>query len=229
MLVSLKEITNCEDYYIDDTTFQVVSFKYKKYTEGRILKPKFVNGYIRYAFQINGKQKQIRLHHIIVKLFIDKNFDSNKFDVDHKNHNRQDNSIDNLCIVSRIENNRNTSKSRTGKEIDHKDRNPKNNSIENLAIVSRSENIRNVSKSRTGTEFNFVNDIGNALIINSEAQIYYSLDFDKFYMKITQSGKFKELHMCFKNGKYPCIRYQYNNKQHYLNIDKFKKSLKQQQ
>ena len=194
MLVSLKEITNCEDYYIDDQTFQIVSFKQKKYEQGKILKPYIdKDGYIRYRFCINGKRKQIRLHHIIVKLFIDPTFDSTKFQVDHKNHNRQD------------------------------------NSIENLAVVSHSDNNRNVSKSRTGGEFNFVDDIGNALIINSEAQIYYSLDLDKFFMYINQSSKYKELHVCLKNGKYPSIQYQYNNKHHYINIDKFKNSLKQQQ
>ena len=192
MLVSLKDIVDCDDYYIDDQTFQIVSFKQKKYENGKILKPRFrKDGYIDYHFCINGKQKQIRLHHIIVKLFIDKNFDSEKFEVDHKNHNRQD------------------------------------NSIENLAVVSRSENIRNMS-SKNGVKFNYIDDIGNALIINSEAQIYYSLDLDKFYMKITQSGKFKELHEYLNNGKYPCIQYKYNNKQHNFSINKFKKSLNKQ-
>ena len=120
MLVSLKELTNCEDYYIDDTTFQIVSFKQKKYTEGRIIIPHIKkDGYIDYRFYVNGKCKHILLHHIIVKLFIDKNFDSSKFDVDHKNHNRLDNSIDNLCIVNRIENNRNASKSWNGKEFNY--------------------------------------------------------------------------------------------------------------
>ena len=193
MLVSLKEILRCEDYYIDDQTFQIVSFKQKKYEQGKILKPHIdKDGYIFYSFSVNGKYKYIRLHHIIVKLFIDKNFDSTKFQVDHKNHNRQDNSIDNLCIVS------------------------------------QSENSRNVSKSRTGREFNFVDDIGNALVINEEAQIYYSLDLDKFYMYINHTNKFKGLHECFKNDKYHCIQYSYNNKQHYLNIDKFKKSINKQ-
>ena len=192
MLVSLKEITNCEDYYIDDQTFQIVSFKQKKYTEGKILKPRIdKDGYIFYHFSVNGKYKNIRLHHIIVKLFIDKNFDSSKNDIDHKNHNRQDNSIDNLAVVSRIENNRNMS-------------------------------------SKNGVKFNFVDNIGNALVINADAGIYYSLDLDKFYMFIEHTNKFKELHECLKNGKYPCIQYKYNNKQHYLNIDKFKKSLNKQ-
>ena len=191
MLISLKDITKCEDYYIDDQTFQIVSFKQKKYEQGRILKPDIRNGYIYYDFYVNGKRKRIYLHHIIVKLFIDKNFDSNKFDIDHKNHNRQD------------------------------------NSIENLAIVTRSENNRNVS-SKNGKKFNFVDDIGKSLVINSEAQIYYSLDLDKFFMYINHTNKFKELHVCFNKG-IPCIRYRYNNKQYQFSINKFKKSLKQQQ
>ena len=58
MLVSLKDITNCEDYYIDDKTFQIVSFKNKKYTEGKILKPNIrKDGYIQYTFSVNGKKK----------------------------------------------------------------------------------------------------------------------------------------------------------------------------
>ena len=189
MLVSLKDIVGCNDYYIDDQNFQVVSFKNKKYTEGKILKPHINNnGYIYYKFSINGKPKNIFLHHIIVKLFIDKNFDSTKFEIDHKNHNRQDNSIDNLCIVSRLENNRNLS-------------------------------------SKNGKEFNFLSDIGKSLVINEEAQIYYSLDLDKFYMYINHTNKFKELHIFLNNGKNPSIRYRYNNKQYMFSINKFKKSL----
>lgn len=190
MLVSLKDIVGSDDYYIDDTTFQIVSFKQKKYTEGKILTPIIKkDGYIQYQFCVNGKRKCILLHHIIVKLFIDKNFDSSKFEVDHMDHNRTNNSIDNLCIVS------------------------------------RSDNSRNMSKSRTGKEFNFLDDIGKKLIINEEAQIYYSLDLDKFYMLINHTGKYKELHVFLNNGKNPCIKYQYNNKQHTFSIDKFKKSI----
>ena len=193
MLVSLKDITNCEDYYIDDQTFQIVSFKQKKYEQGRILIPKIdKDGYIRYRFRINGKLKEIRQHHIVVKLFIDKNFDSKKSEVDHKNHNRQDNSIDNLCVVSRLENN------------------------------------RNVSKSWNGKKFNFVDNIGRSLTINEEAQIYYSLEFDKFYMFIQHTKQFKELHVHLNHGKNPCIQYQYNNKHYKFSINKFKKNLNKQ-
>lgn len=192
MLVSLKELTNCEDYYIDDTTFQIVSFKQKKYTEGKILTPNINKyGYIQYRFNVNGKQKCILLHKIIVKMFIDPNFDSSKFEVDHKNRNKQD------------------------------------NSIENLAIVSHSENQRNKS-SKNGKEFNYIDDIGEKLVINSEAGIYYSLELDKFYMLINQSGKYKELHVYLNHGKNPSIQYKYNNKNHKFSINKFKRNLNKQ-
>ena len=192
MLISLKEILGCEDYYIDDQTFQIVSFKQKKYEQGRILIPNINGGgYIRYRFQINGKRKHIYLHHIIVKLFIDKNFDSSKNVIDHKDHNRTNNSIDNLCIVS------------------------------------QSENCRNMS-SHKGKIFNYINDIGNSLIINEEAQIYYSLELDKFFMYINQTNKYKELHVCLHYGN-PYVYYCYKNKLHNFSVNKFKKSLKQQQ
>ena len=192
MLISLKDITKCEDYYIDDKTFQIVSFKQKKYEQGRILKPDIRNGYIYYDFYVNGKRKHIYLHHIIVKIFIDKNFDSSKNVIDHKDHNRTNNSIDNLCIVS------------------------------------PSENCRNMS-SQKGKDFNYIDNIGNYLVINEEIGIFYSLDLDKFFMYINHTNKYKELHIHFNNGKNPSIRYRYNNKQYMLSINKFKKSINKQQ
>ena len=191
-LLSLKDIVGSDYYYIDDETLQIYSFKYKKYTNGKLLKPHFnKNGYIDYGFCINGKVKRILYHHIIVKMFINPNFDSTK------------------------------------EEIDHKDRNPKNNSIDNLAVVSSLENHRNMSRSGNGKEFNFINDIGKALVINDEAQIYYSLDYNKFYMFIEHTNKYKELHVCLNKG-IPYIRYRYNNKQYQFSINKFKKNLNKQ-
>ena len=117
-LLSLEKIVGCNDYYIDDETLQIYSFKNKKYTDGKLLKP-FIknNGYISYQFCINGKRKQILYHYIIVKMFINHNFDSTKEEIDHLNHNKQDNRIENLAIVSRLENCRNVSKSWNGKEF----------------------------------------------------------------------------------------------------------------
>ena len=191
MLVSLKDIVGCEDYYIDDSTFQIVSFKNKKYEQGRILKPDINgSGYIRYNFSVNNKVKHILLHHIIIKLFIDKNFDSTKFEVDHKDRNKTNNNIDNLCIVSHLENQRNRS-------------------------------------SMNGKEFNFVDNIGRSLTINEEAQIYYSLELDKFFMYIKHTNKYNELHECIYNG-YPSVSYCYNNKVYKFRTTKFRKNLKKQ-
>ena len=189
VLISLKDITKCDDYYIDDKTLQIYSFKQKKYTDGKLLTPQINNnGYLRYTFWVNGKYKYIFYHHIIVNMFINPNFDSTKED------------------------------------IDHMDRNKLNNNIENLAVVSRSKNCRNTSKSWNGKEFNYVNDIGKSLVINEEAKIYYSLDLDKFYMYINQTNKYKELHELISNG-FNYIQYSYNNKQHKISINKFKKNL----
>lgn len=192
VLISLKDITNCDDYYIDDENLQIYSFKQKKYTEGKLLKP-YINrdGYIYYQLRVNGKYKNIYYHHIIVKMFIKSDYNSKKEEIDHMDHNKL------------------------------------NNSIENLAVVSRLENCRNMSISRTGKKFNFIDDIGRSLVINDEAGIYYSLEFDKFYMFIKHTNKYKELHDFLNNG-YPWIQYYYNNKRHYFNVNKFKKSLNKQ-
>lgn len=191
MLVSLKDIV-CDDYYIDDTTFQIVSFKQKKYEQGRILTPHIrKDGYIDYIFFVNGKCKRILLHHIIVKMFINPDYDSKKFDVDHKNHNKQDNSIENLSVVTRSENNRNRS-------------------------------------SMNEVKFNYVDNIGKSLIINTDAGIYYSLEFDKFYMFLQHTNKYKELHVYLNHGKNPSIRYRYNNKYYQFSINKFKRNLNKQ-
>lgn len=186
VLLSLKDIVGTEDYYIDDETFQIWSFK--RYDEGKLLKPHVrKDGYIEFYFRVNGKVKNIFYHKIIVKMFIKKDYDSN------------------------IE------------EIDHCDRNKLNNSIENLKVVSRSENQRNKS-SYNGNKFNFVDDIGESLIINEEAGIFYSLDLDKFFMFINHTKKYKELHEIISGG-YPCITYCCNNKDYIFRTTKFRKNL----
>ena len=108
-LLSLKEIVGCEDYYIDDETLQIYSFKQKKYEQGRLLKPKFNGRYIQYKFCVNGKEKKILYHKIIVKMFIKPDFDSNIEEIDHIDHNSKNNTIENLKVVSRSENCRNQS------------------------------------------------------------------------------------------------------------------------
>lgn len=187
VLLSLKDIVGCEDYYIDDNTLQIWSFK--RYDEGKLLKPQInkTNKYVYYHFSVNGKQKKIYYHHIIVKMFIKKDFNS------------------------KIE------------EIDHMDHNKNNNTIENLCVVSKSENCRNKSSIK-GNKFNFIDNIGQSLIINKEAGIYYSLELDKFFMFIEHTNKYKELHEVSCRG-FPFIQYYYNNKQYDFYTTKFRKNI----
>ena len=187
-LLSIEHIVGTNGYYIDDQDLKIWSFK-KNNKNGKLMKGYYnKDGYLIYNFKVNGKYKHILYHHIIVKMFIKKDFNSKIEEIDHKNHDNNDNSIDNLCVVSRI------------------------------------ENQRNMSRSRTGKQFNFVDNIGRSLIINEEAKIYYSLEYDKFFMYIEHTNKFKELHEHIHKG-YPCIKYSYNNKKHSFYTTKFRKNL----
>ena len=100
-------LNDCEKYAIDNETLDVFSWvagrgcwKKLKGTVGN-------NGYIRYNFSVNGKQVRILKHIIIAKMFINPYYDSKKFEIDHIDHNRQNNSLGNLKIVSKSENNLN--------------------------------------------------------------------------------------------------------------------------
>ena len=121
-LLSLKDIVGCDDYYIDDTTLQIYSFK-QDYENGKLMKPVInKDGYIQYRFSINGKTKKIFYHHhIIVKMFIKPDYDSKIEEIDHQDHNRTNNSIENLKVVSRSENQRNTSRSWNGNKFNFVD------------------------------------------------------------------------------------------------------------
>ena len=120
-LLSLEHIVGTNGYFIDDEDLKIYSFK-RNNKNGKLLKP-FIdkNGYLRYHFFVNGKYKKIFYHTIIVKMFINPNFDSTKEEIDHRDHNRANNSIENLAIVSRSENCRNMSRSRNGKEFNFVD------------------------------------------------------------------------------------------------------------
>lgn len=119
-LLSLEHIVGSNDYYIDDKDLKIYSFKGKN-KNGKLMKGHYTKyGYLRYHFFVNGKNKYIFYHVIIVKMFINPNFDSTKEEIDHLNHNRQDNSIGNLAIVSRSENCRNQS-SMNGKKFNFVD------------------------------------------------------------------------------------------------------------
>ena len=116
-LLSIEHIVGTSGYYIDDKDLQIYRFKNNN-KNGKLLKPQINrDGYVYYHFFVNGKVKNIYYHHIIVKMFLNPNFDSTKEEIDHRDHNRTNNSIENLAIVSRLENCRNISKSWNGKEF----------------------------------------------------------------------------------------------------------------
>lgn len=100
MLLSIENIVGCPGYFIDDQTFDIWSFK--RYKEGRKIKMrKDRGGYLQFDIHNDGKSKTCKYHHIIVKMFIDLNYDSSTQQIDHINHIRDDNRIENLKVVSR--------------------------------------------------------------------------------------------------------------------------------
>ena len=103
MLISLENIIEFPGYYIDDQSYEIWSFK--QYKEGKKIK---LSGnsreYCKFEAYHEGKRKHILFHHIIVKLFIDPNYNPKTQQIDHLDHNKLNNSIDNLKVVSKSEN-----------------------------------------------------------------------------------------------------------------------------
>ena len=103
MLIDLQEFVGCKGYFIDDQTYEIWSFK--RYKDGRKIKlSPDSHGYLKFNICNEGKCKRIWYHQLIVKLFVDPNYNSSTQDIDHIDHNRTNNSIDNLKVVSRREN-----------------------------------------------------------------------------------------------------------------------------
>ena len=108
MLLSLENIVGCPGYFIDDQTYEIWSFK--QYKEGRKIKLRYdKDGYLRFNVWNEGNSKTIRYHQLIVKVFIDPSFNSESMTIDHLDHNRSNNSLDNLRVVTRSENDLNRS------------------------------------------------------------------------------------------------------------------------
>lgn len=106
-LFNLNKIIDTDKYAIDFDLLDIFSWNEKNncwnYMKGTVCK----DGYIRYCFMVNGKKINMYKHVIIARMFIDSKYDSKRFDIDHINHDRQDNSLGNLKIVSKSENNLN--------------------------------------------------------------------------------------------------------------------------
>ena len=95
---------------------------------GHMLKADRVNGYLRMSLFINGKKVRI-MHHRLVWISHYGVYDEDKFVIDHINHIRDDNRIENLRLVTPSHNmiNRITA---NGIEFDYK------NELEDVIIVN---------------------------------------------------------------------------------------------
>ena len=118
MLIDLENIIGVAGYYIDDVTYEIYSFKQKKPRKIKLSPER--KGYLIFSVYNEGKRKHIKYHQVIVKVFIDPTYDPKTQDIDHLDHNRQNNSIDNLKVVSRRENHMNRSYY-NGKQVEYID------------------------------------------------------------------------------------------------------------
>ena len=107
MLIDLENIVGVKGYYIDDSTYEVWSFKKKKPVKMKLNVDN--RGYIQFNVWNEGKMKHIMYHQLIVRLFVDANYDPSTQQIDHLDHNKLNNSIDNLKVVSKSGNNMNRS------------------------------------------------------------------------------------------------------------------------
>lgn len=100
MLIDLQEIVGVSGYFIDDVTYEIWSFKRKKPRKIKLFPDG--GGYLKFVVCNENKcKKNIRYHQIIVKVFIDSDYDPKTHEVDHLDHNKLNNSIDNLKVVSK--------------------------------------------------------------------------------------------------------------------------------
>ena len=84
---------------------------------GRIRKPQLTRGYYQVCLCLNSKKK-FYLVHVLVYIAYYGIYDTNKYDIDHIDHNRLNNHISNLRLVNRSLNNINISHMK-GKQFDY--------------------------------------------------------------------------------------------------------------
>ena len=184
MLIDLQEIVGVSGYFIDDVTYEIWSFKQKK--DGRKIKlcPDS-RGYLKFNVYNGGKPKTIMYHQLIVRLFVDPDYDSKTQNIDHLDHNKLNNLIDNLKVVSAGQNNMNLS-IYGGKQAIYLD-----DIGENIPVNAE----HNVYYSKTNDNFyRFVDHIGKYRLLtegkhHAHMRISYAYNKKKYNVNCT---KFRE-------------------------------------
>lgn len=82
-------------YYIT-TTGELFNSKTQKWLKGQI---NYKNGYKSYSISIDGEKHRLYAHRMVASTYIPNN-DPLKTEVHHKNGNKLDNSVENLCWVT---------------------------------------------------------------------------------------------------------------------------------
>tara|TARA_R110002153_G_scaffold124664_1_gene271269 strand:- start:343 stop:864 length:522 start_codon:yes stop_codon:yes gene_type:complete len=100
--IEYTEITDYENYYISRCA-KVLSTKGRK---PRILKPRTIKiGYKIVSLYSNGKEKNMTVHRIVAKTFLQDYTED--LDVDHKDNDKANNNLTNLRMATKSENQRN--------------------------------------------------------------------------------------------------------------------------
>ena len=97
-----KDIPNYEGLYKASNLGRIKSLNFNGTGKERIMRPRTGNRYYMIALWKNGKRKDLLLHRVIAKTFIENK--ENKPFVNHKDENCFNNSVDNLMWCTHKEN-----------------------------------------------------------------------------------------------------------------------------
>ena len=101
-----KDIKGYEGYYQVSNMGNVKSLNYRRTGKERIMKPgDNGKGYLRVGLSKDGKRKSCKVHRLVAEAFIQFVPEANtSYEVDHKNTDRTDNRVSNLCYVTSSQN-----------------------------------------------------------------------------------------------------------------------------
>lgn len=103
MIEEWKDVKGFEGIYEISSLGRLASHK----TRGGLVKERKIlsnvnskGGYFSVVLKYKDKQRYTRIHRLVYEAFIGELPSGNKFHIHHKNHNKQDNRVDNLILLS---------------------------------------------------------------------------------------------------------------------------------